>query len=176
MDKLFVSIVLITALIAGYIVYDTSKDVGIEMDRQMQTAGAIWNKATATPVVVESSDTEKPAQTQGETLKKTPNGNYVITQVNGKRVGDDSKYTLLITDTKISGRICNSFSGSYSLSGNIIVSGPLASTKMACIGEAGDYENIFFLAITSKPAFQDQNDQMTLTGGGNILVFKHIYE
>lgn len=170
------SIVLLTALIAGYIVYDTSKDVGVEIDKQAQTANVIWNRATTTSVVTEVSDTEKPETVKGITTKKNINGNYILVEVNGKKVEGGDKYTLLVTDTKISGRICNSFSGGYTLAGNVLVAGPLGSTKMACGGEAGIYENIFFGMITTKPTFENMNDKMILTSGGDKVVFEHVYE
>lgn len=38
MDRLFILVVAVTALVAGYVIYDTAQEVGYEFDRQAQTA------------------------------------------------------------------------------------------------------------------------------------------
>ena len=168
------SIVLLTALIAGYIVYDTSKDVEIEMDMQAMAVSAFSSKATTSQAVLEVAAPNNPETTTLKTTKKL-NGNYILSGVNGKNITTDT-YTLLVTDTKISGRICNSFFGEYVLKGNVVEASPLASTKMACLGDPGEYENIFFRLISSKPVFENRDEQMTLTAGNTSMVFKHVYE
>jgi heat shock protein HslJ len=178
MDKLFITIVLLTALIAGYIVYDTSKEVGTEMDKQAQTASAVWNKASSAGIPIKSQEVQKPTEDGNDVApaSKTPKGNYILSSVNGQSVEGGDKYTLLVTESKLSGRICNSFSGSYTTDGSNIEAGPLAATKMACIGEAGTFEEIFFKVIGSNPVFINQEGQMTMASGVNTIVFTHVYE
>jgi putative lipoprotein len=176
MDRLFITIVLLTALIAGYVVYDTSKDVGIEMDKQAQAASAVWSKASSTGVSIKTDETQKPIDEAVSLVRKDPKGNYILSSVNGQVVEVGDRYTLLITGSKLSGRICNSFSGGYTTKGSNIEVGPLATTKMACIGEAGTFEEIFFKVIGSNPKFVNQEGQMTLMSGTDTLVFTHVYE
>ncbi len=168
------SIVLLTALIAGYIVYDTSKDVETEMDMQAMAVGAFSSKATTSQTILEVAEKKNP-ETGEPKINKKLNGNYILSGVNGKNITTDM-YTLLVTDTKISGRICNSFFGEYVLTGNVVEASPLASTKMACPGDPGEYENIFFRLISAKPVFENRDGQMTLTAGNTSMVFKHVYE
>jgi heat shock protein HslJ len=176
MDRLFIAIVLITALIAGYVVYDTSKDVVIEMDKQSQAAGAVWSKASSTGVSVKADETQKPIDESVSLIRKDPKGNYILSSVNGQVVEGGDRYTLTIIESKLSGRICNSFSGSYTTKGSNIEVGPLGTTKMACAGETGIFEGIFFKVIGSNPKFVNQEGQMTLTAGTDTLVFTHVYE
>jgi heat shock protein HslJ len=176
MDKLFIAIVLLTALIAGYVVYDTAQDVGIEIDRQSQTASVLRNKATSTAETLKNQKENIETTDKAETNIPNPRGSYILSEVNRKKVEDEYGHTLLVTSTKISGRICNLFSGTYTVSKDSLAVGPLAASKMACQGEVGIYEQVFFKIINSSPTFVNKEGQMTLTSGPDTIVFTHVYE
>jgi heat shock protein HslJ len=176
MDKLFIAVIMLTALIAGYVIYDTSRDVGVQIDGQLQTASVARNSATSVQVVSLKKEENKDMATVSEDTVKSPKGNYILSEVNGQKIENGYSYTLLITNTKISGRICNSFSGAYKINKDTISVAQLSASKMACQGEAGLYEEIFFKVINSSPTFVNKEGQMTLGFGADNLVFIHVYE
>ena len=68
---------------------------------------------------------------------------------------------------------CNSYGGGYELDGNTLtLPGPIVSTEMACDGPIMNQEAEYLSILQSAGSFSIDGDQMTITGGNKILVFK----
>lgn len=66
---------------------------------------------------------------------------------------------------------CNNFFGQYSVeTGNEIKIGPLASTKKACMGEAGQYESEFFGLLESASNFKASHLELSLMDGNGEMI------
>lgn len=75
---------------------------------------------------------------------------WSVVTIAGQSVPEDSRAALLFgEDGQLSGNAsCNSFSGSYSLSGSELTAGQMAVTMMACMGPLSDYERNFLTVLT----------------------------
>jgi heat shock protein HslJ len=99
-------------------------------------------------------------------------GNYSVT----KLINND---TLMITPdinfdasaNRVSGFSgCNRFNGSYTIDGNNITFGPLASTKMMCREEANTIEHNMFDTLSQVNSFSLQNNVLTLFKDKDVLL------
>jgi len=72
---------------------------------------------------------------------------------------------------------CNRFTGTYTLKNGLLSFGPLAGTRMACIGPGGDIEGSFLdgLAHIARSGVQMRAPQslILLLQNGDRLTFKH---
>ena len=66
---------------------------------------------------------------------------------------------------------CNTYTGEYTYDAATatLTPGPLASTRMACDGAEGTFENTFFAAFQGPLIVSVAGDEMTLTGGGHTI-------
>lgn len=99
-------------------------------------------------------------------------GNYIIAMFDDKNVSD---YKLNIDfdngNKHVSGFSgCNRFSGSYTLEANHISFGPLAVTRMACMGKANTLETHFLKLLKEVNAFSFENNELKLFNGDNLLI------
>jgi len=69
---------------------------------------------------------------------------------------------------------CNNFKGEYSLQGNKITFGPLASTMMACEEPFMNLESAFHAALGQADGFSVAGDQLTITYPGGEMVFSRM--
>jgi heat shock protein HslJ len=67
---------------------------------------------------------------------------------------------------------CNRFNGSYTLAGDSLGFGPVASTKMAC-SEGMDVEQGFLAVLSSVKRFQISDSTLTLIGPAGPLARFH---
>lgn len=66
---------------------------------------------------------------------------------------------------------CNNFSGGYTLDGDAITIGPLASTLAFCDGVM-DQEQLYLTLLQSADTYEVDGDTMTLSSGGTVsLIF-----
>ncbi len=67
---------------------------------------------------------------------------------------------------------CNNYSGSYSIDGDSITIGPLASTLMSCGDQEGvvEQETAYLGLLQSAETFSVDGDTMTLSKGGESIV------
>jgi heat shock protein HslJ len=66
---------------------------------------------------------------------------------------------------------CNNFSGSYEISGNKIITGPMMSTMMACEAPQMDQESAVLMLLSGTLAFEADGDMLTLfSEDGNSTV------
>jgi len=70
---------------------------------------------------------------------------------------------------------CNTFSGTYTLSGQDLAFGPLATTRMACVDEAASaFEAAYLVALEGVTAWAVPQDvamgtELTLTGSAKLV-------
>lgn len=68
---------------------------------------------------------------------------------------------------------CNSYGGSYELSGNSLsIPGPLMSTMMTCGDQIDQQEQQYLAALQSAESFKIENGKLTINCSNNILIFK----
>jgi heat shock protein HslJ len=71
--------------------------------------------------------------------------------------------TVTFADGTVQGNSgCNSFSGSYEVSGDRLTFGPLASTMMACESPQSDVEAVVLSALEATASFGIQDGTLTL--------------
>jgi len=110
------------------------------------------------------------------TWKRGPDGiqgSYKVTGVNngnGAVVGSSAAEKASITfgaDGTVSGNTgCNSFSGTYDVTGsNITINGNVASTMMACEADAQAFEQQFLAALTASATWERNGQTVTLRDG-----------
>lgn len=89
-----------------------------------------------------------------------------LTHIGGVAVENESATELRFAANNVSGSAgCNRFSGSFSLAGNKLTTGPLAATKMACKGAAGKQEAALFALLAASVQISYAADgSMTLSG------------
>jgi|GEM_PF-1664575 len=82
----------------------------------------------------------------------------------GRYVGQNPPTLTLTADGKVSGFAgCNRFMGSYTLEGDTLKMGPLASTRMACLNpEAQAQETAFLEQLKSQPKFSVSGNMLSL--------------
>ncbi|HQV93116.1 MAG TPA: META domain-containing protein [Anaerolineales bacterium] len=81
--------------------------------------------------------------------------------------------SILFDAEKISGNVgCNQFNGGYSLEEDRVVFGPLVSTKMACIGAAGEQESAVLSLFAGATTFSLDGDTLTIASedGASVVV------
>lgn len=67
---------------------------------------------------------------------------------------------------------CNSYGGSYTVEGNTITFGEIASTLMACADPAlMDQETQYFAALQTASTYEIDGDTLTITYDGGVLTF-----
>ena len=100
-------------------------------------------------------------------------GAYAVTGVNngnGAVVGSSAAENANITfgaDGTVSGNTgCNSFSGTYEVTGDtIVIDGNVAATMMACEADAQAFEQQFLAALTASATWERTGQQVTLRDG-----------
>jgi heat shock protein HslJ len=65
---------------------------------------------------------------------------------------------------------CNPMSGGVTYDGATITIGPLAGTKMACEPALMDQDQVLAEALQGTPQWSLTDGQLTLTGGGTVIV------
>lgn len=80
---------------------------------------------------------------------------------------------LTVDDTTVSGKVCNSFSGGYSLNGSTLAIDNLAITEMYCTEPAGimDMETRFVTALGAANTVRYEGTNLVVTGVDIRLVF-----
>lgn len=102
---------------------------------------------------------------------------WTVTQINGQPpVAGDAVVDLSFeADDRIGGRAtCNSYGGTYTISGQTLSFSDVFSTKMACADEAlNAQESAYLQALSSVASYDLVGDTLTLkdAGGAAVLVF-----
>ena len=133
----------------------------------------------ATPQATEEAAEEATAAPSEEGAELTLEGvtwlliGYV--DANGAEATPAVDSTIQFQDGQVSGSGgCNNYSGSYTLDGDQLTIGPVASTMMACIGPAMDQEQAFHANLGNVASFEIVDNQLHLldAGGATLLTFE----
>ncbi len=65
---------------------------------------------------------------------------------------------------------CNSLNGSVTYSGSTLEVGPLMQTKMACEPQLMEQDRVMAEALEANPTWRISDGELTLTGGGTVIV------
>ncbi|MBN8821885.1 MULTISPECIES: META domain-containing protein [unclassified Spirosoma] len=107
---------------------------------------------------------------------------WVLTEFQGKAITADAsrrevpRLEISLTEGRVTGTTgCNRLSGPVKADTRQIVFGPLITTKMACIGAAGDLESPFLNALNAPLSYQIGSGRLTLLqNGAALMVFKKV--
>jgi len=93
---------------------------------------------------------------------------WSLEELGGKPVIADSRATMTFPEAgKVAGNgSCNRFTGAGEISGSAIKLGPLASTRMACMGEASTQETEYLKALEGAQRFEVKDGKLYLYGSG----------
>ena len=90
-------------------------------------------------------------------------GEWVVESIEGKAIASGITITMQFdADGRISGKVCNRYSGNYSTSGNDLVTSQIISTKMACTPEIDQYETQLFSILGAPARFYIEGDVLTI--------------
>jgi len=183
----------VTARFAGDVLQLTLPDETIELRQGISASGArylsaddpgtfFWNKGDratlevrglAYPVCVEAAAVSNTGAVHAETDTALQGGEWVVEDIDARGVIDRSRATLVFdTDGRLGGRgSCNSYSGSYTLAGQRLTVGPLATTMMACAEALMNQERRFFEIIMAVDgyAFSDDGALILSTADGRTI-------
>ena len=82
--------------------------------------------------------------------------------------------TAEFTEDQISGSGgCNRFSGGYTTDGDTIEIGPLASTAMACVGDAGQVETDYLARLDEAATYAITDGALTISNGTGQVVLSY---
>lgn len=93
-----------------------------------------------------------------------------VVSINGRTTPSTDQYRVDFTVDRVGARFgCNSFNGSYFLDRDMMSTGPIMATKMACRGEAGRFESQggAVLALPARVRFSPGH--LTLTNNAGIV-------
>ena len=183
----------VTARFAGDVLQLTLPDETIELRQGISASGArylsaddpgtlFWNKGDratlqvrglAYPVCVEAAAASDTGAVHAETDPALQGGEWVVEDIDARGVIDRSRATLAFdTDGRLGGRgSCNSYSGSYSLAGQRLTVGQLATTMMACAEALMNQERRFLeiLMAVDGYAFSDDGALILSTADGRTI-------
>lgn len=100
---------------------------------------------------------------------------WLLNSLNGEAPIAGSEITLSFEEGRLSGRSgCNLYGGDYTIEREgDFRSGPFEVTEMACLEPMGvmDQEDDYLQFLQGANSITRQNDELTIQGGGNTLVF-----
>lgn len=108
-----------------------------------------------------------------ESLSET---SWRILSVDGVDVQGQRPAELAFADGRMSGSAgCNRFNGTYSATDTTLTVGPLAMTRMACIGPGAEQEAAFTAMLEGPVALRfRENGQLILSGNGHSAVLERV--
>jgi heat shock protein HslJ len=100
---------------------------------------------------------------------------WLLNSLNGDAPIAGSEITLSFEEAKLTGRSgCNLYSGDYAIEGEgTFQAGPFEVTEMACLDPMGvmDQEVDYLQILQGASTIGREDDELTIQGGGNTLVF-----
>ncbi|MEZ5708615.1 MAG: META domain-containing protein [Blastomonas sp.] len=102
---------------------------------------------------------------------------WAIITIDGEPTASERAAELHFSQGRISGSAgCNRMSGSYQVEENRLKTGPLAMTRMACIGPVAGQENALVAILGNTPAIRyTPEGRMLLSGGDHSAVLEQIF-
>lgn len=98
-----------------------------------------------------------------------------VTAIDGEPTPASGDYHVNFENGRISGRFgCNSWVGAFAVTGERITAAQVVSTKMACLGPAGSFENRG-LAVINQPMrwrWETGKELTLVSGAGSILLVR----
>lgn len=90
--------------------------------------------------------------------------------------GDKPRLEISITEGRVSGTTgCNRFSGPIKADTGYVSFGPLATTRMACMGDVGTFEQQFLAEMNTPFTYKTAEGKLTLLRAGKpVMVFKKV--
>lgn len=120
------------------------------------------------------ADTEnlKPAQKMSMAQFMTGSWKIKTMQMVGGQAQDVSSLglTLSFDGSKMTGKVCNSMNGSYTVEDNLVKFGPVMSTKMFCEGLAGETEAALSTGFLNNLTISKQGENLVLMGGAVLVL------
>jgi heat shock protein HslJ len=86
-------------------------------------------------------------------------------------VAPEAPVTVTFSETGITGRACNSFSGNFSYAGDTIQIGPVAATMMACPEPLSSQETGLFAGLNTAATYSITGDTLTIAYADGVLTF-----
>jgi heat shock protein HslJ len=143
----------------------------------MSSSAKLLGLAVVLWVIFAACDREKkPAQAAAPAGPVTLTGTeWSLEDLAGKGVIANARATLTFPEAgKVAGNgSCNRFTGTAEINGSAIKLGPLASTRMACVGEASTQETEYLTALEGAQRFEVKDGKLHLhvSGLDKPLVF-----
>jgi putative lipoprotein len=108
-----------------------------------------WDKGES--ALLETGGLETDCVKQDTDASALTGGTWRVEDINNGGVIDNTQTSLAFTDDgRVSGRGgCNTYTGTYTRDGDMVIFGPLAVTRMACVPALGDQEQKFFQVLSS---------------------------
>lgn len=105
---------------------------------------------------------------------------WELLSINGVAPIEGTEITLRFLDGRVQGRSgCNTYGGEYALEGEgVFRIGPIEVTEMGCLNPAGvmEQEANYLLVLQGASQLVQDDDRLTIEGGGNRLVFREILD
>ena len=107
---------------------------------------------------------------------------WVLTNFRGRSISTDStrrevpRLEIQLTEGRVTGTTgCNRLNGSLKADTHQILFGPLATTRMACVGEAGAFEGQFLTEMSTSFTYQVAEGKLTLLHDNQpVMIFKKV--
>lgn len=140
----------VTYLLGGGILVDDQINWRVAEPVRITTAAPLFN---AGMLMMAQQEVAEPVRQEDLV------GEWHIVKVGDETLAGDVNASLDFgTDGAFSGRLCNSFRGSYSVDGTAISFGQAAATLMACPDPLGRQERVLFSAFESAVSFEIAED------------------
>lgn len=120
---------------------------------------------TSVPTLPLSPTSETTQEATSEAGQSELSGTaWTLTQINGSAPVSGTEITLSFTDTDLSGKACNTYSGSYTASGGKFTVSNVVSTLVACTQPKGvmDQETAYQDALRQAIAYKVSGDTLTI--------------
>lgn len=102
--------------------------------------------------------------------------NWRVVAVNGRPTPAEGQYFIQFDADRLSAKFgCNGMSGSYSQSGNVVTTGPLAATRMACPEPAMGFENQGGAILGQSVTVSSSRDSTTLSNSAGRIELRRTY-
>lgn len=98
-------------------------------------------------------------------------GAWRVVAVAGEALLDGDDVVLTLVEGHLSGSNgCNRLMGLFTLGGAVLTLGPLAATRMACPGRAGEVEQRVNAALESVTGWRRQGDELEFLAAGSVVL------
>jgi heat shock protein HslJ len=100
---------------------------------------------------------------------------WVLATIDGEGLPESVAPTLLLADGTASGNAgCNQFTGGYTLDGDQLTFGPLATTRMACVPEVDEIEQAYLARLSSVADAATTDDGLELSDADGEVVLTYV--